>query len=138
MRTLLRAFHRDRRGVAAVEFALITPAIAVMAAGSFAIWQFADGRQEMRGALEVGAHYYMNGGSDDAVAAALAQSNWRKKPAGSVVTTTRACRCGEVVVACASLCPASRPPAVYVTLSATSPLHGDGQEVADRTVVRVR
>ncbi|UTP40609.1 pilus assembly protein [Phenylobacterium sp. LH3H17] len=138
MRTLLRAFHRDRSGVAATEFALITPAIALLAAASFAIWQFGESRQEMRSALEVGAHYYMNGGSDDAVATALAQSSWRNKPQAGVVMTTRACRCGEVVAPCANLCPASRPPAVYVTLTATAPLHRDGREVTDRTVVRVR
>ncbi|MES2894942.1 MAG: TadE/TadG family type IV pilus assembly protein [Pseudomonadota bacterium] len=138
MRTFLRAFHRDRRGVAATEFALITPAIALLAAASFAIWQFGESRQEMRSALEVGAHYYMNGGSDDAVATALAQSSWRNKPQAGVVMTTRACRCGEVVAPCANLCPASRPPAVYVTLTASAPLHRDGREVTDRTVVRVR
>ncbi|MDP3854286.1 TadE/TadG family type IV pilus assembly protein [Phenylobacterium sp.] len=129
---------RDERGIAAVEFALIAPVIALLAATSFAIWEFADSRQDMRSALKVGAEYYLNGGSDDATAATLAVGDWRHKPAGAYITTSRSCRCGETAITCTSLCPASRPPAVYVTLSASAPLEGGGNPTVDRMVVRVR
>ncbi|WP_332768881.1 TadE/TadG family type IV pilus assembly protein [Phenylobacterium sp.] len=136
---LLRGL-RDERGVAAVEFAIITPVIALLAATSFMVWEFADRHQDMRSALKVGAEYYQNGGTDDAVAASLVQNGWRNRPATSAMTVSRACRCGTTAIACTDLCPASRPPAVYVTLTASAPgLDVNSADVMlDTTTVRVR
>ena len=74
-------FIADRRGVAALEMALITPAIAGVALLSFEVWQAAGRAADMRTALKAGAQYYMNGGSDDTAARSMAISAWERKPA---------------------------------------------------------
>lgn len=131
---------RDRRGVAAVEVALVAPVLAVVALLSFEAWQGAGRSADIRTALKAGAQYYMNGGADDDDARALALSAWRDRPAGGVVDISRACACGQVAQACTALCADSTPPAALVTLSAQASLPQAmfNKSLSIERVVRVR
>jgi Flp pilus assembly protein TadG len=140
MRRLGARLHRDRRGVAAVEMALVAPILAVVALLSFEVWQAAGRSADMRTALKAGAQYYMNGGADDADARTLALSAWRDPPAGGVINVSRACACGEAAQVCTALCADSTPPAALVTLhaQASMPQAMFNKTVAVDRVVRVR
>lgn len=109
---------RDERGVAAIELAMVAPVIAGLAVMSFAIWETGTRRQNMRAALDVGAEYYMNGGSDDAAAVTLAENAWRHMPPGAEVTTSRICRCGDEILLCTAYCDGGAAPSVFVILNA--------------------
>jgi Flp pilus assembly protein TadG len=136
---IVARFRADARGVAAVEFALVSPVIAGVALASFMIWEAGSRHRDMTGALRVGAEYYLNGGTDDAKAVAAATEAWGRKLTGGEITASRVCRCGDVVVECAAMCPASKPPAIYVTLRGSGAVEGSAVKtlVAER-VVRVR
>jgi Flp pilus assembly protein TadG len=120
MRTI-RAWLRDRRGVAAVEFAFVLPIIAGMTLASYGVWDAAARNQDLRSALKVGTEYYMAGGGDDADARAVTLASWNHRPDDAAVTSERMCRCGSSTISCSTtLCADSKPPAIYVTLQASS------------------
>lgn len=129
----------DRRGIAAVEFALLAPLLAGILLLSYAAWESGVRTQNMRSALKTAAEYYMNGGVNDADARDIALVNWDKRPDDASITIERRCRCGSTVVECLSLCEAG-PPAVYVTVyawaAAPEAMFGSTWS-ADRTI-RVR
>lgn len=131
---------RDRSGLAAVEMALLAPFLAVLALLSFEVWQASGRSADMRTALQTGAEYYMNGGSNDVAARDLALSSWRARPAGAEVSVSRTCACGETAHSCTSLCPDSSPPAALVILqgAASTPNVMFNRSIADERVVRVR
>jgi len=136
----LSGFRRDRRGVAAVEMALIAPIIAGMALVSFGIWRMATSLEDMHVALKAGASYYMNGGLDDTAARTLMTSAWQDAPADASIGVQRACKCGTVAAACNVLCANATPPSSYVLLNAS----GTGSTgtvnfpLSEQKVVRVR
>ncbi|HEY9216653.1 MAG TPA: TadE/TadG family type IV pilus assembly protein [Phenylobacterium sp.] len=138
MRNLI-TFWRDTRGAAIVEMAFIAPIIGGLAAVSFAAWDAAGRQQDMQAALDVGAQYYMNGGSTDETAVTAATAAWQNKPANGVVQSSRVCKCGITTTLCTNLC-SGKPPSIYVHLNATG---SDSQAMfspvqsAER-VVRVR
>lgn len=139
MRKLI-GFWRDQRGAAIVEMAFVAPIIGGMAAVAFAAWDVASRQQDMRAALEVGAEYYMNGGSSDDIAKAAAVEAWRNAPADAVVTSERICRCGTTVTICTSMCAGNALPSVYVrmTASGTSPEAMFTPHQSAERIVRVR
>lgn len=139
MRKLIN-FWRDQRGAAIVEMAFIAPIIGGMAAVSFAAWDVASRQQDMRAALEVGAEYYMNGGSSDDIAKSTAVQAWRNAPDDALVTSERVCRCGTTVTICTNLCTGNVPPSVYVrmTASGTSPEAMFTPHQSAERIVRVR
>jgi Flp pilus assembly protein TadG len=110
----------DERGSAAIELALVAPVLAILAVASFGVWESGARSQDMRAALDVAAEYYMNGGTDDAVARALSREGWRNKPPNGDVTTARDFRCGESDAQENAVCPGGRTPAAYVTLTASA------------------
>jgi Flp pilus assembly protein TadG len=135
------AFGRDDSGVAAVEFAIIAPAIAGIAMTSFMLWEGMARHRTMERALNVGAEYYMNGGVSDSEAVAAVTSAWSNRPDGGTVEAERVYRCGEAVhLSSSTLCPTSKPPAVYVELSASASKPGSlvYETVVGERVVRVR
>ena len=140
MRTLAR-FLRDDSGVAAVEFGLIAPILAILALFIFDAWNAANSMTRMHTAVGAAARYLMGGQGDDATARAVALSSWNRRPADGAVSVVRQCICGTAVSACTGLCPNTQtPPAIYVTLRATGT--GEGmflhQSLAQSEVVRVR
>src|SRR4051812_36035965 len=66
MGDLILDYLAEEGGVAAVELALILPFIAGFAVVSINVWDVGMRKQDMRGALKLGAQYYQNGGADDA------------------------------------------------------------------------
>ena len=140
MSAILTRFGRDRRGVAAVELALVLPVLAAMAFLSFEAWRTASRAQEMRDAVKAGAQYYMNGGADDVAGRAMALQAWQSPPPGAAITVQRACDCGGVAQACNLPCSGGAAPAIRVTLVATGtfPQAYFAPTMSTRQVVRVR
>lgn len=139
MKTLMKIL-RDRRGAAAVEFAFVVPILAGLAVASYGVWEAAARQQNMRSALRLGTQYYINGGSNDAAARTVALAGWSRKPEGGDIAISRMCRCGDDVVTCTTLCAASKPPAIYVTLagSATTSDAMFNKAINASKVIRVR
>lgn len=136
----LRRLRDDRRGIAAVEMALIAPIAAVLALLSFQVWQASARVQDARGAVKAGVRYYMNGGADEDAARDLVQSSWEDAPADAAVTAVRACLCGGTAHACNTACADSTLPIVTVTLraTATNPGAAYASTIDEQEVIRVR
>lgn len=136
----LSAFLADRRGVAALEFALAAPILAAVLVLGADGWLRARQVLDMRTALQTAARYYQSGGGDDEVARTAALSAWPGRPADGVVTALRACRCPAAPSACDAACPDGAPPSAFVTLTAASRYRGFLGEapIAEREVIRVR
>ena len=118
----LRNFLRDDEGVAAVEMALIAPFLVGFAVLSMNVWDVGMRKQDMKGALKIGAQYYLNGGTSDTNAKAVALAAWNHKPATADITITRVFRCGSAVstddvTPCAA---DGMLPAIYAYMSATA------------------
>ena len=137
---MTRTFLSDRRGNAAVEVALIAPSLAGLFLTSYGIWEAATRGRDMNSALDAGAAYYMNGGSDDAAAKLTLQSAWQNRPANVSVGVDRSCMCQAVPLACTSLCTDNSAPGEYVDmkLSATDPNALSSPQILKHRVVRVR
>lgn len=139
MRTLRRLIA-DRRGAAAVEFAVIAPLLGAIVIGLMVAWEPATAMLRMRAAVHAGAAYVRNGGTDDAQTYRVVQEAWERKPADADVAISRACLCGDVAQACTTVCADQTPPSVYVTIAATSSdaSLAFGKTMARSEVVRVR
>jgi Flp pilus assembly protein TadG len=141
MRRGLLSFLRDRRGVSAVEFALISPIVAGLLVFAWDGWQAANAQMKMRNALQAGAEYVMTGQADDNTAKAVVSNYWAGKPTGAAVTVVRACKCGGADNVCTGLCPnTTTPPSVFVTLTASGTGQGlfKSRSLSQQLVVRVR
>lgn len=138
-RLLFRALV-DRRGNAAVEFAIIAPIIAGLFLTSYGLWEASARSRDMNSALDAGAAYYLNGGSDDTAATQAMQSAWSSRPADSSINLDHNCMCQTTPLACTSLCADNSAPGDYVDmkLSATSPNALASQQLLRHRVVRVR
>jgi len=136
----LRHFASDRRGIAALEFALIAPLLATLVVVGADTWLNVSQNEDMRTALQSGARYYQTGGSDDPTALLVAQQAWRAKPSDGFVTVTRSCTCGDLPAACSTLCAGSNPPSVYLTLTAQGTFTGllQSHALSQSDTVRVR
>lgn len=137
---MTRTFLSNRRGNAAVEFAIIAPILAGLFLTSYGIWEASSRGRDMNSALDAGAAYYMNGGSDDAAAKLTLQSAWRNRPADASINLDHSCMCQTVPLACTSLCADNSSPGDYVDmkLSATSPNALNSPQLLKHRVVRVR
>lgn len=136
----LRALARDRRGVAAVEFALILPILVAVLILGVDGWLRITHANDMRTALQTGARYYQSGGADDTAAQQAALSAWPTPPTDATLTVSRTCMCGPSAAACSSLCGGSAPPSALITLSARGTFQGltGTTPLAEDEVVRVR
>jgi Flp pilus assembly protein TadG len=140
MRSTLLRFWSDRRGAAAVEFAIVTPVLVGLVLAGTAVFDSGTRLNNMRQALRPAAQYYMNGGVDDAQARTLAMDSWKNPPGNAAVTSARACRCGDGEHDCSTLCPDGTPTDVFVTLTATASWTDTtySPSLSQSTVVRVR
>jgi Flp pilus assembly protein TadG len=115
----LRSLYRDTRGVSAVEFSIIAPVlmamvIAVMEGGLLTLRSY-----DMRAAINSGAQYIMQGGTDSAAAKAIVMAAWTRKSPDATATVTQSCRCGTTVQACTVLCADGSVPMSYYVINAT-------------------
>lgn len=124
IRSILRAFARDRSGASAVEFALISPVLAITLLGIAEIGQVAYQRTDMHGALRSGGQYVLNGGRDLAVAREIVVRSWTAMPEGAIVDVTRFCLCSNVAHACNSPCSGGSVPEAYISINAHATLGG--------------
>ena len=122
MRAFLSRLRRDQRGVAAVELALILPAIALVAGLSLEMWLRAAHQRDAAEALDASVDYYVAGGLNDTEAKAVAMSAWKSKPDDGDVTIARECRCGVTPIACTATCSTPVAPGAYVKLTAAATL----------------
>lgn len=137
---ILRRLIADRRGAAAVEFAVIAPLLGAIVIGLMVAWEPATAMLRMRAAVHAGAVYVRNGGNDDAQNTEVVRKAWERKPADAEVLVSRACLCGTLAQACTTVCADQTPPSVYVTIAATSTdtSLAFGKTMARSEVVRVR
>lgn len=136
----LAAFHRDRRGVTAVEFALIAPILCGVLILGWDGWMMISQSLDMRTAVQTGARYYQVGGSSDAAAQAAALAAWPHKPASGTFNLIRTCACGATPASCSTACAVGTKPMTYISLKATSTFDGAIQHrnLTESEVVRVR
>jgi len=133
------SFFTDRRGVSALEFALIAPILSSVLILGWDGWMMINQTTDMRTAVQTGARYYQIGGSDDAAAKTAALAAWVHKPADGALTVARVCYCGTTANDCSSTC-ASGTPSTYLTLTATSTFSGaiEHKALTQSEVIRVR
>ncbi|HET9161670.1 MAG TPA: hypothetical protein VFN88_13750 [Caulobacteraceae bacterium] len=123
MRNPILEYLFDEGGVAAVEMGLILPFIATFAVISVNVWDVAQRKQDMRGALKLAGQYYQNGGVNDDSAKAIGLAQWNHKPQTSDITATRTYYCpntSSTVADSATLCSDNSAPQIIVDLHATA------------------
>jgi Flp pilus assembly protein TadG len=137
---MVRGFLHDRRGAAAVEFAVLVPLFSALLIGLMLAWEPATAMLRMRAAVHAGATYVRDGGTDDALTYSAVEKSWQRKPSDAVIAVSRSCLCGAAVHACTSTCSDSTPPSVYVTITAsdTDMSRAFGKTLGRSEVVRVR
>jgi Flp pilus assembly protein TadG len=137
----------DERGVSAVEFAAVSPVLAIVIAGMVDGWSYQSSILETRAAVQAAAKYVLEGGADDETARSVALSAWENRPSDGDVTVNRYCACGETVSVCSSLCiDTEKAPATFVDIKASMSWSGAFQNdwlpveksVVEQQVIRVR
>ena len=140
-------FLYDERGVSATEFAVISPILIIVVLAMIEGWSYTTRVLETRAAVQAGAKFVLQGGSDDVAIRTAALSAWENKPSDGDIEVERYCSCGDTVTACATLClDTEKPPATFVNITATATVTGliqnqwlpaDGGLLASQ-VIRVR
>jgi Flp pilus assembly protein TadG len=111
-------------GAAAVEFAIIAPALAALVVGIAQYGGMVIAFQQMHSGVEAGAVYIMRGGSDMTAAKDITLGAWPNKPADAAVTATHACSCAGTSNSCTSLCADGTYPQAFTTISASGTYTG--------------
>ena len=112
----------EKSAVAATEFAILVPILALVLLGIVDSWSLASSAIAMRAGVSAAANYLIQGGSVDTTARSLALSAWQNRPSDAAVTVQRVCSCAATVVDCsiAMLCTGdSKPPSIFVHVQAT-------------------
>jgi len=122
----IRPLLRESRGLAAVEFAVIAPVLVFAMIALADTANFAVQFTAMQRAERAGMQYFMNGGTDTAVARALVTSAWKNPPSGYSVTSAKVCTCGGtgIGVSCGSGCPNGQQAWVSMRVSASATVPG--------------
>ena len=136
----LITFLRDRRGVAAVEFAFIAPILILVVAGINDGAQLVVKQNNMHSGVSAAAEYIMRGGSDMTTTQTIGLSAWPSHSDSASVTTNKLCYCGSTTGSCTSLCPDSTVPTAYITVSASDTYTGwyATTQISTSQKVRVR
>jgi len=134
------AFLRDRRGVAAVEFAFIAPILVLVVAGINDGAQLILKQNNMHSGVSAAAEYIMRGGSDMPTAQTIGLSAWPSHSSSASVTTNKMCYCGSTGGSCTSLCADQSVPTAYITVSASDTYTGwyTSTQISTSQKVRVR
>ncbi len=140
-------FCGDERGIGAIEFAILSPILILVVFGMIVGAAYAAQLLDTRAAVQAGAKYVLQGGSDNSAIRTVALAAWLNKPTGGDVTVSRYCVCGGVVSDCAALCmTTNKAPEAYIQIEASatwsSPLQNSwlpsGSDVSQKQVIRVR
>jgi Flp pilus assembly protein TadG len=113
----------DRRGVAAVEFALIAPVLLLLAAGLIDGSRFIVQTMQVKAAAQAGADYARAHGWDAAgIAGAVTAATSIAVSASPAPTQTPACIAnGNLVAPPGATCAAGGTPGNFVTIAAQAP-----------------
>lgn len=117
-----RSFRRSEQGVAAVEFALIAPVLAVGIIGLADVADLGFQRTQMHTALRSGAQYFMAGGTNPDAAEEVIKKSWKRMPPDAVVEASLSCTCAGVAASCTTLCADGSYPNVFYHIEATANL----------------
>lgn len=91
---------RDRRGISAVEFALIGPLLVFVTLALLDAVNFAVAVTSMQRAERAGIQYFMNGGTSTVAANGIVAAAWKNPPANYAVSARDVCKCGDAVQTC--------------------------------------
>lgn len=123
----LSRLKRNMSGIAAVEFALITPVLAIILIGLIDIGRFVSDRGKMTRAIQTGSHYFMVGGDDGDRARQIISGNLsnafgdRYAPQVSVA---QFCTCAAVTHACNTNCSDGTVPNAFYNLKISATYKG--------------
>jgi Flp pilus assembly protein TadG len=140
-------FLGDERGISAIEFAILAPILILVVFGMIVGAAYAAQLLDTRAAVQAGAKYVIQGGSESTAIRKVALSAWDNKPTGGDVKVSRYCVCGSTVSECTALCSGTdKAPEAYVQIEASStwssPLQNSwlpsGADVSQKQVIRVR
>lgn len=136
----IRAFLKHQGGASLIEFAIITPILAVVLVSGWDTWELINHKQDMHAAVAAGAHYYMGGGTDDPTAQTVGLSGWPNRPSDGQVTIVRACTCAGSPTSCSTVCTVTQQaPETRVTLTATTQWNGmHPAALSEAETIRVR
>ncbi len=140
LKATCRRCLNDRRGVAAVEFALIAPVLAAVVAGIAMVSPFLAANNGMHDAITAGSRYVMAGGTSPAAIQSVTQSAWSGYKSSDSVTVTQYCSCAGVQGACTTLCADGTVPQGYTVIATSLPYTGllGSQTVTAQQTVRTR
>jgi len=107
----------DRRGVAAVEMALVSPVLILGLLLMLDAGMAVQGRLNLDHSTRTSAQAAMSNINDSTEISAimLAATN---DPANVTVTVEKTCFCGEIEVTCSIWCAPTAPPSVFLNISA--------------------
>lgn len=140
-------FIGDERGMGAIEFAILAPILILMITGIVVGAGYASQLLDTRAAVQAGAKYVLQGGSDNTTIRSVSLAAWANKPTGGDIQVVRYCVCGVTINSCSALCVSTqRAPPAFIEIEATaawaSPLQNSwlpsGTDVIQTQVVRVR
>ena len=146
----LRGTARDKRGVSAVEFAIVAPVLVAMLIPTVDIGMGLYTKMQVQNAVQAGAQYatasgWNSSGIQNAVTSATGLSSVLASPAPS-----QSCGCvnGTTLAnaSCSATCPDGSTAGVYVTVSAQSrysplfpyPVLGSSTTLTAQTTVRIQ
>lgn len=124
---ILSRLKRNVSGIAAVEFALITPVLAIILIGLIDIGRYVSDRGKMTRAIQTGSHYFMVGGDDGDRARQIISGNLgnafgdRYQPQVSVA---QFCTCAAVANACNVNCSDGTVPNAFYNLKISATYKG--------------
>ena len=121
---LIKRFSQDRRGVSAIEFALVVPVLLISLLGVVDIGNIVYQRGDMESALRAGIQYFMNGGDDLARAEQVVNDSWTTKPDGVSVIAEHFCTCGGTPHVCDAQCDDDTYPLTFNRIHATAAFPG--------------
>ncbi|HTO41340.1 MAG TPA: TadE family protein [Rhizomicrobium sp.] len=114
----------ESRGLAAIEFALIAPVLAVITISISDLSQAAVGAMNMEAAVRSGIQYAMNGGTDMSIAKSASIQSWASRPSGSTLDASEMCICDSGTAVCGQACTDGSTQKTFVTVTATATLGG--------------
>jgi Flp pilus assembly protein TadG len=113
-----RRLLKNESGLAAIEFAILLPVLAVMSLSLIDGWSLGSSMLSMRASVNTAANLLLQGVNDDQSVQATALASWGGRPSDGQITLTRIYKCGSVVVTAGTICSGAKAPAVYVNIKA--------------------
>jgi Flp pilus assembly protein TadG len=129
---------KDEDGVAAVEFALIVPVLAVIAIMLPDTSDIVFGAMNMNMAVRSSIQYAMNSGNDMSAAQTIGNQTWSNKPHGATLTASTVCTCGSSSGTCGQVCGDGTLPETYVTVTGSATFGGMVVSLPLTTTQKVR